>query len=176
MLARLPVWGQPLFCVSHGSERKREEGSGLLMPSFFFKNHKSQTSLVAQGGESACQCRRCGFDPWSGRIPHATRQISLYATTTESMLWSPWTTPTEPLCCNSWSLGTLEPMPCNKRSHHSEKPVHHKQRKPTCNNKDPAQSKINNFFLNYKSHKKRILKAWCVWLVELPPHGRTHQE
>ena len=23
--------------------------------------------------ESACQCRRCGFDSWSGKIPHAAK-------------------------------------------------------------------------------------------------------
>ena len=33
--------------------------------------------------EAACQCRGHGFDPWSGKIPHATRQLSLCATTTE---------------------------------------------------------------------------------------------
>ena len=28
------------------------------------------------GKESICQCRRHWFDPWSGRIPHATEQLS----------------------------------------------------------------------------------------------------
>ena len=28
------------------------------------------------GKESACQCRRYGFDPWSGKIPHATEQLN----------------------------------------------------------------------------------------------------
>ena len=27
------------------------------------------TSLVTQCKESTCQCRRCGFDPWVGKIP-----------------------------------------------------------------------------------------------------------
>ena len=30
-----------------------------------------RTSLGVQGLESACQCRGHGFDPWSGKIPHA---------------------------------------------------------------------------------------------------------
>ena len=36
------------------------------------------------GKGSACQCRRHGLDPWSGKIPHAMGQLSLCATTTES--------------------------------------------------------------------------------------------
>jgi len=36
--------------------------------------------------ESICQCRRSGFDPWSRKIPYAMEQLSLYATTTESVL------------------------------------------------------------------------------------------
>ena len=38
------------------------------------------------GWESACQCRGHGFEPWSGKIPHATEQLSLCATTTEPAL------------------------------------------------------------------------------------------
>jgi len=38
------------------------------------------------GKESACQCRRLGFDAWSGKIPHAAEQLSLWATTTEPVL------------------------------------------------------------------------------------------
>ena len=33
--------------------------------------------------ESACQCRRHRFDPWSGKILHAVEQLSPCATTTE---------------------------------------------------------------------------------------------
>ena len=29
------------------------------------------------GKESACQCKRHGFHPWSGRFPHAVEQLSL---------------------------------------------------------------------------------------------------
>ena len=35
------------------------------------------------GKESACQCRRRGFNPWSGRIPHTSEQVSPHTTTTE---------------------------------------------------------------------------------------------
>ena len=40
----------------------------------------------ANAGESACQCRGHRFEPWSGKIPHATEQLSSCATTTEPAL------------------------------------------------------------------------------------------
>ena len=36
--------------------------------------------------ESSCQCRSRGFDPWSGRIPQAVEQLSLYTTIIEPVL------------------------------------------------------------------------------------------
>ncbi|KAJ8780365.1 hypothetical protein J1605_011629 [Eschrichtius robustus] len=61
------------------------------------KNAASDTAEAAEetagrdfpggsGWESACQCRGHGFEPWSGKIPHATEQLSLCATTTEPAL------------------------------------------------------------------------------------------
>ena len=38
----------------------------------------------SSGWESVCQCRGNGFDPWSGKIPHAAGQMSPCATTTEA--------------------------------------------------------------------------------------------
>ena len=38
------------------------------------------------GKESACQCRRHGFDPQSGKIPHAAEQLNPSATTIEPVL------------------------------------------------------------------------------------------
>ena len=45
-----------------------------------------RTSLVAQWLSSACQCRGHGFNPWSGKIPHAEEQLSPCTTTTEPAL------------------------------------------------------------------------------------------
>ena len=56
------------------------------------------------GWESACQCRGHGFEPWSGKIPHAAEQLG------------PWATTTEPVC--------LEPVLRNKRGRDSERPMH----------------------------------------------------
>ena len=68
------------------------------------------------GKGSACQWKRYGFDPWSGKIPHAMKQLS------------PCTTPPEPVAleprsCDYWSLHTLQPMFFNRRSRHNEKPI-----------------------------------------------------
>ena len=57
-----------------------------------------RTYLVVQW-LSACQCRGHRFEPWSGKIPHAVKQVSPRATTTQL----------EP--------ARLEPVLRNKRSH-----------------------------------------------------------
>ena len=62
------------------------------------------------GWESACQCRGHGFEPWSGRIPHAAEQLG------------PWATITEP--------ARLEPVLRNKRGHNSERPAHRDEEWP----------------------------------------------
>ena len=55
--------------------------------------------------EYACQCRGHRFEPWSGKIPHATEQLG------------PWATTTEP--------ARLEPVLRNKRGRDGERPAHH---------------------------------------------------
>ena len=55
--------------------------------------------------------------------PHAVEQLSLWATVIELVLWRPWALNTEPACHEHWSLHALEPVLCNKRSHHNEKPA-----------------------------------------------------
>ena len=71
------------------------------------------------GEESASQCRRHGFSPWSGKIPHAMERLSPRITTTMPVLWSPGATTAEPVCHNYWSPRTLEPVLRNKRSPHT---------------------------------------------------------
>ena len=56
------------------------------------------------GWESACQCRGHGFEPWSGKIPHAAEQLG------------PWATIAEP--------ALLEPVLRNKIGRDSERPAH----------------------------------------------------
>ena len=46
----------------------------------------SRASLVAQGLRIRLPMQGHGFNPWSGKIPHAAEQLSPCATTTESAL------------------------------------------------------------------------------------------
>ena len=92
------------------------------------------------GNESACQCRRQGFDPWSGKIPHATEQVSPGATTTEPARWSPGATTAE-------AQGAPEPM-LHKTGHHKEKP-HSNERWPCSQQRGP------------RAAKNKIANKWC---------------
>ena len=62
------------------------------------------------GWESACQCRGHGFEPWSGKIPHAVEQLSPCATATEH--------------------AHLEPVLRNGRGRDSERPAHRDEERP----------------------------------------------
>ena len=62
------------------------------------------------GWESACQCRGHGFEPWSGKIPHAAEQLG------------PWATTTEP--------ARLELVLRSKRGCNSERPAHRDEEWP----------------------------------------------
>ena len=50
------------------------------------KSYKMEFPWWCSGWESACQCRGHGFEPWSGKIPHAMEQLSPGTTTTEPAL------------------------------------------------------------------------------------------
>ena len=60
------------------------------------------------GKESSCQRRRHGFDPWSGKIPHARGQLSLCAPTNEAVSRSLGAITTGATYCN-YSVHALEP-------------------------------------------------------------------
>ena len=95
ILGRLFYFSEHQFC--HLQDRPRTAfGILLLLPlngncnAFNFcsrvktiKNLHGGTSWWRSGLESACRCRGHGFEPWSGKIPHATEQLSPRATTTE---------------------------------------------------------------------------------------------
>ena len=104
--------------------------------------------------ESACQCRRHGFDPWSEKIPYAAEQPSPSATTTELVL--------EPMCLNK-----EKPVHCNQKV----AATHHNDRKAcTATNTQRSQKEINKFIKNkrekaVKKKKKKtelanIQKSW----------------
>ena len=49
-------------------------------------NQTTNQSIFKKKKKSACQRRGHGFEPWSGKIPHAVEQLSTCATATESTL------------------------------------------------------------------------------------------
>ena len=63
---------------------------------FDFLNFKIIRRLPwLSGKESACQWRRHRFNPWSGKVPYVAEQLSLGATTIETVLQSLGATTTE---------------------------------------------------------------------------------
>ena len=55
---------------------------------FFFQELFQEVLWWLSGKESTFQCRRHGFNPGSGKIPHAMEQLSPCATTVEPVLQS----------------------------------------------------------------------------------------
>ena len=74
------------------------------------KIHRLGLPWWRSGWESACQCRGHGFEPWSGKIPHAVERLG------------PWATTTEP--------AHLEPVLRNRRGRNSERPTHRDEEWP----------------------------------------------
>ena len=64
--------------------------------------------------ESTYQCRRHGFEPCSGKIPHAAEQLSWCTTTSESALSSPRATTTEARTPRARVPQQEKPVHCNK--------------------------------------------------------------
>ena len=63
---------------------KNSDNSTMKKQTTQFKNGQKGFPSWLCGKESACQCRRHGFDPWSGKIPRAVEQLSLCDTTNRS--------------------------------------------------------------------------------------------
>ena len=71
----------------------------------FFKKQRCRLPWWHSGKESASQLRRHGFEPWSWKIPHVTKQLNT--------------------CCVLQLLSpqVLEPVPPNKRGQGNEEPT-----------------------------------------------------
>ena len=101
------------------------------------------------GKESACQCRRHGFDPWSEKIPYAEEQLSLCTTTIKPVLHNPGAATTEPVCHVYWSPGTLEPVSRTREAAAMSSPYFETREQPllcatredSCSNEDPHSQK-----------------------------------
>ena len=88
-----------------------------------FKNMTYRLPWWLSGKESTCQCRRHGFNPWSGKIPHAVEKLTPCITT-------------EPTCCNSWSPRTLGPVFHNRRCSAMRNPHTARGAAPSCTTKE----------------------------------------
>ena len=97
------------------------------------------------GKESTCQCKRYGFDPWSGKIAHAAEELSLCTTTIKPALQSPRAPTTEARAPQSLCSPTREAT--TLRSPHTatrDAPAHHTQRKAhTATKSQESQKRIN---------------------------------
>ena len=114
--ARILILGSLLLLSLLLVYPRASDGFLLIFGSQLKYSFSNKPSLVASikavlglpwwhsGWESACQCRGHGFEPWSGKILHATEQLG------------PWATTTEP--------ARLEPVLRNKRDHDSERPAY----------------------------------------------------
>ena len=102
----------------------------ILLPSMIVLGDETGFAQRLSGEESACQHRRQGFNPWSGKIPHALEQIIPCITIVEPVLQNPGATTTEPRGCSYWSQSALEIVLHNKRSHRNEKPTHCNEEQP----------------------------------------------
>ena len=105
---------------SCGSDFSRP-GMGRVQACAFWKNSLGDSDMHSSlkisglpwwrsGWESACQCRGHGFEPWSGKIPHAAEQLG------------PWATTAEP--------ARLEPVLHSKRGRNNERPAHRDEEWP----------------------------------------------
>ena len=68
------------------SYTKKEAGSKLYTS---YKNSKRGLPWWCSGWESAYQCRGHGFEPWSGKIPHAVERLGPWAMITETARLEP---------------------------------------------------------------------------------------
>ena len=82
------------------------------------------------GKESACQCRRCGLDPWSRKLPCAMEQLSPCATSTEPVLSSPGAAATEAWALRACAQHQEKPLQWQAQALHLESSRHSPQLKP----------------------------------------------
>ena len=99
------IWAVIHLCRNRGKSGPQPcEYSLSYSPNLLWLKRKAGLPWWRSGWESACQCRGHGFEPWSGKIPHAADQLG------------PWATIAEPAC--------LEPVLLNKRGRDGERPAH----------------------------------------------------
>ena len=116
---------------------------------------KGRAKEWLNGKESVCQFRRDRFNPWSGKIPQATEQLSLCAPLL-SLFSRAWE-------LQAWSLCTLEAVLPKKRSQCKEEPECYKDEKPPLSLPQLGKARVQqrrpstakNKWTNFKNHMKK---------------------
>ena len=109
------------------------------------------TSWWLSGRESAYQCKRYRFDPWSGKIPRAAGQQSLCATTIslcsrapKQHHWAHMLQLLKPTCRRVHTPQQEKPPQWDAHALQLKSSAHSPQLKESpCSSKDPAWPKIN---------------------------------
>ena len=108
--------------------------------------------------ETASQCRRHGFNSWSGKIPHPAKELSPSAPTIAYALWSPGADTSEFTRCDHWTRSALEATPTGEPT---------AMRSPrTAPRGQPLRQKTQH------SQTQNILCCYVTWVVSdsVRPH------
>ena len=109
------IWTEIIYEYIYSTSFYKDNVILIIKPTEILQNKKSQISIHHKheykildkilatrlpwwlsSKDSACQCRGHGFNPRSGKKPHAMEQLSPFITTTEPVQ-SPQATATEPM-------------------------------------------------------------------------------
>ena len=113
--------------------------------------------------EAACQCRRHGFDPWSGKIPHAAEPQSLRATTALEprnpiAITEPPAATTEACCALELELCKEKPL---QWEGHTQPPLATTREKPTQQGRCSTAKKLKIIIKNRDFPGGPVAKAPC---------------
>ena len=129
-------WNRPRRCWTVGTDwvgKGTEPPKSHVWPQGFLLKDGAGTFLVAQWLRISLPVQGHGFDPWSGKIPHAAEWLGPCAAATEA--------------CSPWSSCSATRETTARRSSGTtarEQPLFTATReKPAGSNGDSAQSKIN---------------------------------
>ena len=120
---------------------------GILAPRIYQEEYEDKSWTKQglpwwlRGKESACQCRRHEFDPWSRKIPQAAEQLSNY-----------------------WARAP-EPRIRNKTGHLDEKPAHHHSAGPAPSSWRKACTATKSQHSQKPINKKQLDKTGDVKIV-----------
>ena len=133
MISQFFLKKETIYTFLESQKEKRGKRSRKL-----FKKIMAGFPGGSVGKESACQCRRRVFNPWSGKIPHAAEQPSPCATTAE-----PGDQNSEPMCCDYKSLSITREATAIRRPRiaATSKPCSPQLRKSPRSNEDPGTAK-----------------------------------